>query len=437
MADLSKQKKQDNWTDSLLIKDMSGQVHPFKNKGSKEKSSVLSSLKPIEPIIQKIEANINTAPADDSFDSPQNVSGSSEAKADFIFHPDDKQQLEEVAKTIPKDTSHKYSVEKIVNRLIEKQGLKFDKANKDFFTNVIFDFFRNRKKIIAVRDLLSNQVFIGKNKLSEDIVDSILSVIKGIKNKISTVGGLVVRMEDMPPQPIPPKIKPEFKLPAEKPAPVKKSAPVKKPAPEPIPVKKKEFELPPAPVIKPKPKPAPVKAPKPAPKLDEETKPLEVKISKTDTTALPKVMRPGAQVAKQQVTDVVKPQPPKEEVASKKIASKKIISSEKTLSGPIEELKSMTLNNFRYLGDSAQERIDKILEKIKFLEKDGYTKKALGIDAWRQSKVYQMYLDLGAESMAQNKEVANLIEDYKKEGKEMLSIAEFSGISDLNKQLRF
>jgi hypothetical protein len=431
MADLTKQKNQDKWTDDLLIKDTSGQVHPFKDKGSSEKPSVLSSLKPIESIIQKMEASINTAPADDSFNSLPNISGSSGAKADFIFHPDDKEQLEEVAKNMPKDTSHKYSIEKIVNRLIEKQGLKFDKANKDFFTNVIFDFFRNRKKIISVRDLLSNQVFIGKNKLSEDIVDSVLSVIKGIKNKISTVGGLVVRMEDMPPQPMPPKTKPEFKLPEEKPV---KAKPVPEPVKVPKPPKKPEFELPSAPVVK-----AKIKVPKPAPtpKLDEETKPIEVKLSKTDTTALPKVIRPGAQVAKQQITDVVKPQPPKEETVDKKIASKKILTSDKSLSGPIEELKAMTLSNFRYLGDSAQERIEKILEKIKFLEKDGYTKKALGIDAWRQSKVYQMYLDLGADSMVQNKEVANLIDEHEKGGKETLSVAEFSGISDLNKQLRF
>jgi len=235
----------------------------------------------------------------------------------------------------------------------------------------------------------------------------------------------------MPPQPMPPKTKPEFKLPEEKPV---KAKPVPEPVKVPKPPKKPEFELPSAPVVK-----AKIKVPKPAPtpKLDEETKPIEVKLSKTDTTALPKVIRPGAQVAKQQITDVVKPQPPKEETVDKKIASKKILTSDKSLSGPIEELKAMTLSNFRYLGDSAQERIEKILEKIKFLEKDGYTKKALGIDAWRQSKVYQMYLDLGADSMVQNKEVANLIDEHEKGGKETLSVAEFSGISDLNKQLRF
>ena len=432
MANLSKQKNQDKWVDDLLIKDTSGQIHPFKDKGSSKKSGLLSSLKPIEPIVQQMEASIDTAPADDSFINPSTPTGQSGAKASFTFHPDDQKQLDEIAKAIPTDTSHKYSIEKIVDRLIAKQDLKFDQANKDFFANVIFDFFRNRKKIISVRDLLSNQVFAGKDKLSEDVVDSVLSVVKGIKNKINTVGGLVVRMSDMPPQPVLQKSKPEFKLPEEKISPV---VPVKKPEP----TKKLDFELPPIIPVSPK---IELKEKKPVEKLkkaqlDEEIKPIEVKVTKTDTTALPKVMRPGAQVTKQQMTDVVKQQPVKEFKPDKKIASKKIITSEKTLSGPIEELKSMTLSNFRYLGDSAQERIDKIFGKIKFLEKDGYTKKAMGIEAWRKSKVYQMYLDLGADSMVQNKEVANLITEYEKDNKETLSIAEFSGISDLNKQLRF
>ena len=214
MANLSKQKNQDKWVDDLLIKDTSGRIHPFKNKDTSKKSGLLSSLKPIEPIVQQMEANINTSPADDNFVAPTTLTGKSDNKADFSFHPDDKKQLDEVAKTMTTDTSHKYSIEKIIDRLIAKQGLNFDKANKDFFSNVIFDFFRNRKKIIAVRDLLSNQVFAGKDKLSEDVIDSILSVVKGIKNKISTVGGLVVRMSDMPPQASPVKTKPEFKLPA-------------------------------------------------------------------------------------------------------------------------------------------------------------------------------------------------------------------------------
>ncbi len=430
MANLSKQKNQDKWVDDLLIKDTSGHIHPFKNKDTNKKSGLLSSLKPIEPIVQQMEANINTAPADDSFVSPVTLTGQSGNKADFSFHPDDKKQLDDIAKTMTTDTSHKYSIEKIIDRLIDKQGLKFDKVNKDFFTNVIFDFFRNRKKTIAVRDLLSNQVFAGKDKLSEDTIDSILSVVKGIKNKISTVGGLVVRMSDMPSQATPVKTKSEFKLPEEKL--IKKSIPVKQvikqPEP-PKPVVKPKFDLPPEPIEKPRSKLVP--QPKPQPKLDNETKAIEVKVAKADFSTLPKVTRPGTQVKKQPVTDVVKKQP------DKNIASKKIISSEKTLSGPIEELQSMTLNNFRYLGDSAQERIDKILEKIQFLEKDGYTKKARGIEAWRKSKVYHMYLDLGAESMVQNKEVANLIAEYEKQDKDTLSIAEFSGISDLNKQLRF
>ena len=107
------------------------------------------------------------------------------------------------------------------------------------------------------------------------------------------------------------------------------------------------------------------------------------------------------------------------------------------LSGPVQELQVLDLHNWRNLGDDADSRAERLMEKINMLEEESFTKKAQGIDAWRKSPVHQEYLELGAESMGQGKEVSTLITEYEQQGKETLSIEEFAAVSDLNKKLRF
>lgn len=49
--------------------------------------------------------------------------------------------------------------------------------------------------------------------------------------------------------------------------------------------------------------------------------------------------------------------------------------SNTALTGPVEELQSLTLATFRRLGNSPTEQADKLLEKINLLERDSVTKK--------------------------------------------------------------
>ncbi|MDP2812080.1 MAG: hypothetical protein Q8O32_00085, partial [bacterium] len=111
--------------------------------------------------------------------------------------------------------------------------------------------------------------------------------------------------------------------------------------------------------------------------------------------------------------------------------------SRASLTGPIQELQTMNLVAFRRLGRTAQERANKILDKISLLEQDSFTKQAQGIQAWRNSDLYRLYLQLGADSMVQGKQIGELLSAYQTEGKEALEIDEFTAISDLNKKIRF
>ena len=85
----------------------------------------------------------------------------------------------------------------------------------------------------------------------------------------------------------------------------------------------------------------------------------------------------------------------------------------------------------------SDDKLDKILDKISILEQDSYTKKSQGIEAWRRSETYKLYLALGAESMIEGKKIEEVVKEKEDKGESVLDGDEFSAISDLNKKLRF
>ena len=372
----------DDWSDNILIKDKSGKLYHLK-----EQNDI------IEPNEGNIVKDITKTPITPHFEPVKTISGTSQDKADFGFHPDDTEQLAKIKETIPDDDSKKYSIKKIVDRLIEKQGLKFDKDNIIKFTDILYDFFRNRKNAVNTR-LSLEQLKIGKSKIKVDIVDNIMSVVKGIKNKMEDVGGLVVKQEVFEER------KPEKEV---------------KPVEEKLKPVKKEFSIPKKEEVK-------VEEPKKEVKSVEEPK--------KEVDSLPRVKRPSMHITvKKQVQDVVKDK--------YKVPTPEKVASPHVLSGSIEELKQLSLGNFRLLGESAEQSKEKLLNKINNLGKESFTKKSQGIEAWRQSEVYKEYLNLGNESMLQGKEISDIINDYKSKGRDTLSLEEFSAVSDINKSLRF
>lgn len=107
------------------------------------------------------------------------------------------------------------------------------------------------------------------------------------------------------------------------------------------------------------------------------------------------------------------------------------------LAGPAEEIRSMQLADFRKLGASAKERVQKLYARFQSLGKESFALRLQGIQAWRQSGVYRLYLDLGAASMEQQKPIADVIEEREAQGQDVLSEEEFHFIADLNRQLQF
>lgn len=442
-----------NWSDNLLIKEQDGALHYFKPGKTVVKSTPELVKVTNQPSSQ---ANINTAPLDDTFSHPEPISGLADSRAEFVFHPDDQKEIETIAQQTINDDSKKYGVEKIVARLMEKHGLQLDEDNKRLFTDAIYNFFRNRKKAIVTRDFLSNKILSKQGKLSPETVDSVLAIIKGLKKEIDEGGGLVVQMSELKPMATVP-AKEEEDIPVyeleesdkgklasdeikealaaiDKPAEAEFKAKEVKKQPETPEPKSEISQSPTIEITKPvNPKFELPEATRPVidqDKVKEEQEPKKEIEPPMIESSLPSVSRPSQRLTdKKQLSDVIS--------TSRPVTVQAPSSSKDVLTGPVKELQFMDLLNFRRLGSTADERAGKILDKINLLEQDSYTKKAQGVAGWRNSPIYKQYLDLGAESMVSGQEISALMEQYKSQGKETLDLEEFSAISDLNQKLRF
>ena len=403
----------DNWADNLLIKDEKGRLSYWKTKNKKPAASPKIDAQGSDLLSQRSTySSIN-----DDFQPVQYWQGKAQDPAPFAFHPDDQKVIEELSKTTPVDDSKKYSVEKIADRLLEKQSILLDSLNKKIFIDIIYNFLRGRRDAVFTRTALSSKISTRSGALSPELVDLVLSVIKGIKKKIDAESGLVVKMDELS---ILPAVSKEVE---EKPESPKENKPPiidldleTKDDQEPMAqIKtalqdiKKDIKISEKKLIvdhsEDDKKTVVVKLPDSqltdkkvvaAPKVEVKEPPRPISQDKVNNTIasdfLPKVSRPStADETKKKVLDVI----PKAALETNITPTKPT----HILTGPLQELQALDLINWRRLGRDARERSRKILEKINLLEHDSFTKKAQGISNWRQSPVYQMYLNLGAESM--------------------------------------
>ncbi len=116
--------------------------------------------------------------------------------------------------------------------------------------------------------------------------------------------------------------------------------------------------------------------------------------------------------------------------SEKKDLNLSVAYSDKKLSGPIEELSGMTLENWKRLGDIPAERVGKIKEKIAALGAKSIIDEIKGLNAWRSSQTHQAYLDLGIAGMQTDEALEDLIA-----GQNLLSMEEWLSINQLNREL--
>lgn len=107
------------------------------------------------------------------------------------------------------------------------------------------------------------------------------------------------------------------------------------------------------------------------------------------------------------------------------------------VSGPVEELRQMSLDEFHRLSKDPQMAVQKIKDKLELLGDEDFTKRVDGIKAWQESGVNKEYLSVLKESLMRGSAPAVLIEEYAKAGKPTITKDEFTAIMELNRDLRF
>ncbi len=107
------------------------------------------------------------------------------------------------------------------------------------------------------------------------------------------------------------------------------------------------------------------------------------------------------------------------------------------LVGPLEELKEMTMVDFRRLDQNPEVASAKVQEKMRLLERESITKKIAGIKAWQESEVYKLYLEISRESMNQGASVSQVIASRISSGKPSLTEAEYQALVKLSRSLRY
>ncbi|MDD5043528.1 MAG: hypothetical protein PHD51_02550 [Patescibacteria group bacterium] len=106
------------------------------------------------------------------------------------------------------------------------------------------------------------------------------------------------------------------------------------------------------------------------------------------------------------------------------------------LVGPIEELRTLTLRDFRKLSEDPKIATEKIQNKINLLEEESFAKRMEGARAWQKSPLNQEYLKVGQKSLLEGKSVEQIIAENLSKSKESLNKAEFNAIMGLNKRIR-
>ena len=107
------------------------------------------------------------------------------------------------------------------------------------------------------------------------------------------------------------------------------------------------------------------------------------------------------------------------------------------MTGPVDELRTLTLMDFRRLGADTKQAVAHIVEKIELLGEESFGKRAEGTNAWRQSPLYKLYLEMGVESMERGEPIGIVISRRSTSNRPYLSEHEFTAVADLNQNLRF
>lgn len=107
------------------------------------------------------------------------------------------------------------------------------------------------------------------------------------------------------------------------------------------------------------------------------------------------------------------------------------------LSGPVDQLRAMTLVDFRRLSKDPFISAEKIKDQTDLAEAEGFEKKIAAIKAWQSSPLYHIYLSIARKSMQEGKPLEWARAESEKAGELMMAAPELAAILKLNNEMRF
>ncbi len=333
--------------------------------------------------------------------------------------------------------------DKTAEDLIKQSGLPITPELRQRFKIIVISRFKDVRKIPETREKLMADVKNGGLGLKLEEAEKMIKMIEEERLKIENLR-LKIEKNVSSVNVLPEKVE-EKEIKVELPA-------FSKPAPESLP--KKTFSVipakagiqSPAKIVKPG---FPIKSGMTV--VEQSIGRNDIKdtsdIKKTSPSAL-KIVSPASPVGGQAKTppkmELAMPRPPAPKPAPISVipqapsgrAKMEDVAFKPRLVGPVEELKGMSLVDFRRLSPKPQVTADKIYAKIELLSEEGYDKKIMGIKAWQASPVNALYGAILNEGMEKAKPVAEVIASRQSAGQETLTPEEFKAVMELSKRLR-
>lgn len=103
--------------------------------------------------------------------------------------------------------------------------------------------------------------------------------------------------------------------------------------------------------------------------------------------------------------------------------------------GPIEELRILTLKDFRRFDANPDKALVVIGQKLQLLKDDSYEDYIKGVGAWRQSPMYQSYIKLIEDGLHSGKQLSEVVAEARQRNLESLSWNEFIALRNFNSSL--
>jgi hypothetical protein len=101
-----------------------------------------------------------------------------------------------------------------------------------------------------------------------------------------------------------------------------------------------------------------------------------------------------------------------------------------------EEFGTLTLGDFRRIGRTPEQAVEKLSQKFETLKQESFERWSEGVQAWRSSPLQQLYLRLVADSFATGKPVAQLAEERRQQNQDVPTPEELGAIMQLNSHVQ-